>query len=411
METNREYLYRTEQHTIKPTKEIYALLDELTFKSKNLYNLALYEQRQIFFEHSTTLSYYDLYNMTKNTEVFKNLPCKIAQQTLKDVCSILKAFHKASKDFYKTPNKYKGKPKLPEYKNKTNGRYQIRFNNQACRIKEGRVYFHKVMEGFSLKTKLDNVCEVRIVPRNKHFVIEVVGYKIAEVSKLENSNIAGIDLGIDNFATITVIGKKINPLIINGKGLKSYNKFFNKNLASMQSEAILRHKRYSTNKIESSYEKRNRYFKNFMHQASKKTVDFLVANEVTCLVIGWNKGWKQESKLSKQVNQTFIQIPYKQYRDQVIYKAEEKGIKVCVVDESYTSGTSFLDHENPSKENYDKSRRVYRGLFISNTGIKINADVNASYQIIKKIFPKISEITQINGIERCGLHPLLLNIV
>lgn len=60
------------------------------------------------------------------------------------------------------------------------------------------------------------------------------------------------------------------------------------------------------------------------------------------------------------------------------------GIKVLVVEEKYTSGTSYIDGEEPIKSNYNKSRRKHRGLFISNSGIRINADVNGSYQMMKK---------------------------
>ena len=56
----------------------------------------------------------------------------------------------------------------------------------------------------------------------------------------------------------------------------------------------------------------------------------------------------------------------------------------------------------PIKQNYDKSRRIYRGLFKSNTGILINSDVNGSYQIIVKAFPEAF----VNGIEGAGLHPM-----
>ena len=65
-----------------------------------------------------------------------------------------------------------------------------------------------------------------------------------------------------------------------------------------------------------------------------------------------------------------------------------------------------LDGEEPIKENYDKSRRVHRGLFVSNNGTKINADVNGSYQITKKAFPNAYS----NGIVGVGLHPTVVNI-
>ena len=62
--------------------------------------------------------------------------------------------------------------------------------------------------------------------------------------------------------------------------------------------------------------------------------------------------------------------------------------------------------EDPIKINYNKNRRIYRGLFISNKGIKINADVNGAYQIMKKVFPNANS----NGIQGVVLHPIRVNI-
>ena len=46
-----EYSYiRVEKHQIKPSNKYYKLLDELCFKSKNLYNTGLYVERQAFLE-------------------------------------------------------------------------------------------------------------------------------------------------------------------------------------------------------------------------------------------------------------------------------------------------------------------------------------------------------------------------
>ncbi|NFF82483.1 hypothetical protein FC764_14790 [Clostridium botulinum] len=92
--------------------------------------------------------------------------------------------------------------------------------------------------------------------------------------------------------------------------------------------------------------------------------------------------------------------------EKIQYKAENIGIKVIVIEESYTSGTSFLDNEEPIKENYNKSRRVYRGLFISNTGRKINSDINGSLQIMKKVFPNVID----HGIEDFGLNPIRVGL-
>ena len=80
---------------------------------------------------------------------------------------------------------------------------------------------------------------------------------------------------------------------------------------------------------------------------------------------------------------------------------------MILTEESYTSGTSFIDGESPNKEFYNKKRRVHRGLFISNKGVSINADVNAAYQIMKKVFPNVFA----DGIEGVVLHPVRVNII
>ena len=125
--------------------------------------------------------------------------------------------------------------------------------------------------------------------------------------------------------------------------------------------------------------------------------------EPSKIVIGQNKEWKQESPLGKVVNQSFVQIPFARFLQMIQYKAEEVGITVILTEESYTSGTSFLDGETATKANYNKARRVHRGLFISNQGVPINADLNGAYQILKKVVP-------IEWDRGWALHPVVVNI-
>ena len=103
------------------------------------------------------------------------------------------------------------------------------------------------------------------------------------------------------------------------------------------------------------------------------------------------------------MNQSFVQIPFAKFLKMIQYKAEEVGITVILTEERYTSGTSFLDGEAPSKANYNKARRVHRGLFVSNTGIPIHADLNGAYQILKKVVP-------IEWDRGWALHPVVVNI-
>ncbi|MED3785598.1 transposase, partial [Geobacillus stearothermophilus] len=195
-------------------------------------------------------------------------------------------------------------------------------------------------------------------------------------------------------------------IVINGKGVKSINQYYNKQKAYFQSILKKQNGLNWSKRLEKLTLKRNNKIKDFMHKASRYVVDWCVKHNIDTIVIGKNDNWKQEVDLGKRLNQAFVQIPYDMFIEQLQYKCEEVGIKVVLTEESYTSGTSFLDGEAPIKENYDKNRRIKRGLFKSNKGILINADVNGAYNIMRKVFPK----TFANGVEGVGLHPVKLNV-
>ena len=117
-----------------------------------------------------------------------------------------------------------------------------------------------------------------------------------------------------------------------------------------------------------------------MHKASREIINYCLENNVKQIIVGHNKLQKQESKLKN-----FVAIPTFRLIELIKYKAEYHGIEVVETEESYTSITSYLDKEEPIKDNANKARREHRGLFVSNKGKKINADVNSAYQIMKKI--------------------------
>lgn len=399
---------RVEKHIIKSNNKYYNLLDEFCYKSKNLYNCANYIIRQEFINNGKWIRYNDLDKLLKqegNNFDYKNMPlASTSQQCLKLLDKNWKSFFQSIKDYNKNSNKYLGRPKLPKYKQK-DSRNLIVLTNQNCKINKGIIKFPKAFKGFYLKTKVNNLQQVRIIPKDKCIVIEVV-YKTEDIQLLQDNNrYIGIDLGLDNFATITNNCGLI-PLVINGKGLKSINQYYNKQMSHYKSIAKRVNKLDYTNKMRKLTLKRNNKIEDYIHKTSRFLINYCRNNEINTIVIGNNKNWKQNSKMSKRVNQNFISIPYYSFIQKVQYKAEEFGIQVIITEESYTSGTSFLDNELPIKENYNKSRRKYRGLFVSNNGTKINADVNGSYQIIKKVFPKAFA----DGIEGVGLHPFKVDL-
>ena len=400
---------RVERHIIKSNNKYYSLLDEFCYKSKNLYNCANYIIRQEFINNGKWIRCNDLDKILKQEGKdfdYRNMPLvNTSQQCLRLLDKNWKSFFQSIKDYRKNPNKYLGRPKLPKYKSK-NGRNILILPNQNCKINKGIIKFPKTFKGFYLKTKVNNLQQVRFIPKDKYIIAEVV-YRVDDVEELiDNGRYVGIDLGLDNFVTITNNCGLI-PLVINGKGLKSINQYYNKKISHYKSIAKRINKLDYTNRMRRLTLKRNNKVEDYIHKASRFLINYCRNNEINTIVIGNNKNWKQNSKMSKRVNQNFINIPYYSFINKIQYKAEEFGIKVIITEESYTSGTSFLDGEYPIKENYNKSRRKHRGLFISNKGIKINADVNGSYQIIKKVFPKAFA----DGIEDVGLHPFKVDLL
>lgn len=395
---------RVERHQINKYHALWKYCDDYCFRSKNLYNYANYHIRQEFIKNNKWLRYGEVNDLLKQSESYQSLMAQCAQQTLRLLDKNWVSFFKAIKQYTKNPELFTGRPKLPKYKDK-NGRSIVVFTNQNCKLKKGHIKFPKCFNQYLLKTKVDNIQQVRIIPSGSIYWIEVV-YKIDIQEQKENDkNIIGIDLGIDNFATISNnIGTQ--PIIINGKTVKSMNQFYNKQLALWKSDLKKRHCKDWSNKLERLTIKRNNKINDFLHKSSKTILDWCLENNIDTIVVGKNDGWKQESKMSKKVNQNFVQIPHAKFIEKLVYKAENVGINVVLTEEKYTSGTSFLDSELPVKENYNKSRRIKRGLFKSNNGKLINADLNGAYQIIMKVFPNAFS----DGIEGVGLHPVRVNV-
>ena len=174
----------------------------------------------------------------------------------------------------------------------------------------------------------------------------------------------------------------------------------------MRSEAKIRHNQNWTKEMGRFTDKRNRKQEDFWHKTSRWIVDYCVQNNIDTVVCGKNKNWKQKSDMGKKNNQKFINIAHATGIFKISYKCQNAGIKFIEIEESYTSGTSFIDGEMPEKKFYDKSRRVYRGLFKADTGEYINADVNGAYQIMKKVFPDAFA----DGIDGYMKHPIIVNI-
>ena len=406
---------RVEKHLIKQNNSYYPMFCDFAHKSKNLYNHANFLVRNEFIKNDKWLRYGEMDKILKadlEFDDYKQMPAaQSAQQILRLLEKDWKSFFAAIKDWNNHKDKYLGRPKLPKYKSK-DGKHILILTNQDAKIKDSVLCFPKTFKGFTINPqflKKDNFVsfqQVRFVPGYKSFTVELVyNIEVPDALLPDNGRYLSVDIGLDNLATVVNnVGDK--PIVINGKGLKSINKYYNKQISHYREVAKRMNNKDYTNRMNSLTLKRNHKIDDYMHKASKYLIDYALENDFNTIVIGNNKNWKQESSMSKRVNQSFVGIPHMRFIEMVQYKAQNVGLNAILTEESYTSGTSFLDNEEPIKTNYDKSRRVQRGLFVSNNGTKINADVNGAYQIMRKVFPKVNA----DGIQGVALHPIRVSV-
>lgn len=370
-------LQLTQQIVINDRHKYYVGLDHLCLLAKNLYNVALFHIRQQYFKDKTYLNYNALDKLLSST---KNIDYSVipyrqsAQQILRNVDKTFKSFFKGIK-----ADKNKGKRvSPPKYKDKQNGRYILTYTNQSFKYKNGIVKL-KGIDGawYEIKTDKQNIQQVRLVPKGNHIVVEIV-YNTEYTLKEDNRRYASIDLGLNNIVALT--SNVSQSVLYNGRPLKAINQHYNKCKAELQSK--LKQNKHTSKRINRLTYKRNNKIKDYMHKLSAAIIQYMETNDLNTLIVGKNNGWKNNIEIGKANNQNFVSIPYNVLISMLEYKCKLHGIKMVVVNEAYTSKCSFLDSEAICKHETYLGKRIKRGLFVSNNGIKINADINGSLNIM-----------------------------
>ena len=400
--------YRRYSIVVKKGSPDYQEIDELCFKSKNLFNATLYYQRQSYFDTGRFIKHNDLNtNFAQiNQPDYRALPAKVSKYTPKKVDQAIKSFWslKKSKNITFTP-------KIPKYLKK-NGRFVIEYEKDALSFKkEGFIKLSKTniyipipsklkIKGKSKGKDLKNFFRVvRLVPKNGYYLIEILYKKsIPKKRKKElthQTRFASIDLGVNNLATVT--SNVFQPLIINGRPIKSINQYYNK--YQKKKQRLLPANQYTSKKIKQLGYKREMKLNDYLHKSAAFLVNYLVSQTIDVLVIGTNKGWKQNINIGKRNNQNFVSIPFYKFKQILTYLCEENGIEIHEQEESYTSKASFLDGDFiPTFTPGDNTKytfsgdRVFRGLYETKNKKLINADVNGSLNILKKFINKNATI-------------------
>ncbi len=378
----------SEQHIFKRGSKAFSEFENLCRNANNLYNATMYCVRQEFF--AGTILTYEAVNkkfIQDKQPDYYSLPTKISQQIQRIVGSAWKSYFASAKDYKKSPSKYLGKPRIPGYREK-GGLHIVPFTRQSIVFNTRNVpreYLRLSGTSVLIKTKQKEIQAARLVPLDRNHIKVEILYEVGCPQVRSNGKIASIDLGVNNLATIVYPNSRTE--IINGRPLKSINQYYNKKLAETRSKNAKRE--HQTRREVSLISKRRNKINDYLHKASRYIVNQLVSNDVTELVIGYNAGWKQDTKMKKVGNQRFQFIPFYKFISMLMYKCSLAGIVVTTSEESYTSKCSFLDDEEVCKHAEYKGKRVKRGLFRASDGRLINADVNGALNILKKYVEKV----------------------
>jgi len=448
-------MYRTRQIRIRKGHKLWDYGKDLCMKSALLYNRANYLMRQYatavrdlekmkplrenqirvyrlvrdatrgtrYEVKGAWLTYGQLDYILKRTDdsAYRALPAQANQQILKRLGRDYRSFFEAQKVWKVHPERFTGRPKLPGYRKKGSPATAV-LTNQICCVREERfLKFPGIKERLDLGSLPSDggvkLKEVRIRPDHRDLVVEAVlelpdnssvhgrlaGLPQEEIlRKLAGSDgviyrTAAIDMGVDNLCAVTGnFGGR--PFLIKGGALKSENRYYNKKLAQLRSEAVKCSGLHSTERIGRLTDRRNRILKDLMHKASRKVADWASENRVDAVVLGHNVFQKQGITNGHVNNQNFVQIPFSVFAGMLKYKLEERGIAFLETEESYTSKADCLAGDvmpvyGKERETGDGERirfsgkRIRRGLYRHADGTVSNADINGAANILRKVIP------------------------
>ena len=383
------------------------IIKDLQWHVKKVCNMLLYDIREgkekIDVNKNLNIISSKIYkDYRKNNWHSNYLHSHMLQEAIIGVIGSYKSYISLCNMYKKNKNSLRGQPRFPRFK-KENIVQEIIFTKYAIRIEGNKIKLSlskRMQEKYEVKSlnfliprKLRKLVDfsrvkmIKIKQEVKNIEINVIYEREEKKAIEENTNIMSIDLGLNNIVGCTNKDNS-NSILISGKEAKSKNKYINEKIRKLQQiEMKMRKtsKKYkNTKQIKKLYEYRKNYMNTYMHKVSKIVIEYAKTNKCGVIVIGDLKDIKQ----GMNYNKNFVQIPLHNLVQKIEYKAKLEGIKVEKISEKYTSGVSALDREDIIKENYNKRRRISRGIFVTNRGIKINADINGSLNILRKYIKK-----------------------
>ena len=350
-------MYLTQSNVIRSlSKEEYKMLREMCQYSNNLYNVALYNIRQYFFQEKKFLQYEENYHVCKENENYRLLQAGVSQQTLKVVDRSFKSFFNLVKKAKNGEYRFKDIA-IPHYQEK-GGLFNLILSTNAISIKDGFLTipmsreFSKAHNGkkiripFPSRLEGKTVKEVRICPdrRGTYFKIQYCYVQEKEPAAVDQKKVLAIDIGLENLAACIT----------------------NTGTSFLRARDCIR-------------------------KTARYIVNYCIEQGIGTIVCGYNKDFKRCINLGKVTNQQFTQISFGNLRETLANLCERYGLQYVEQEESYTSKASCLDLDDipvyRSEQPYTgtfSGKRIRRGLYRFSDGRIANADINGAANILRK---------------------------
>jgi putative transposase len=386
--------------------------------------------------------------------ITKYAPGAIVNGTIRQTESEIKSYLKATKAYFSNKGNFTGRPRAPGYVNGYPA--EVSLPSNGARIKDNKVIIsgiidkinHKRLSGFELEipseshienykskskkglkiiknpngiilnrirvqgTRVINnlfnsedLLQIRFIPqggksRDKQkaeiIKIEFVYAKDKNNIHLDSNRILSIDPGYKSLFTFVTNDIKLKPVCLVGEQLKEKNMYYYEKIDTLKSIAKKVNNSNSTKQIRELEFKRKVFVENQCHLYAKYIIKYCINHNIGTIIIGDNKGQKQEANMGTEFNRKFYAIPFYFIKKKIEDLCIENNINYIPTEEAYTTKASFVDldelHEY-SKDNentYKFSGKIDLkiGYYITKGGLRVHRDVNGAFNIMRKVYPK-----------------------
>ncbi len=216
------------KYTCKLSEKQRSIIEELSYHQSKLYNTINYDCRTNGFK-----SYYELEKAYRDNWHRVYMHSHTYQQGVRQLEQDWKSYFAAVKDYGKNPEKYRGMPRIPGFKNDRR-KAPIIFTNYAVRLKDNVMLMSlskQMQKKFNVKSlnlplpeaviervDFENIHQVRIQwnQSQRQWTFLIIYKKEEERLPKDFTNLMSIDLGLDNLCAITFMDGT-DQYLISGK--------------------------------------------------------------------------------------------------------------------------------------------------------------------------------------------------